>query len=736
MGLLKSFFAVTFTRPVILLSIALVTVGALASCSSDDPVVEEPPTPPAPAETTGSINFDIDIPGNDGDGSLSSPAKVKPGETFDLTIKQKSEYHDPDGSTFTCEPKAEIKIHALADTVKAVDMAALTAIEGKGFELKSDTEGTAPVRQSNLQTFHIGPQEVTVDLAHEIYTYVNSQKTKIEMPYLKLNPASLGGSTANEEPESKSRSSVAMTLSAISVRPLVESRGRVEVDSTLYEVTAQFSLKAESMNTKSGGEQTIAVAVSYVGLVETATELADPTASLTYEWITEGATQSLQSPFVMTDGRTMTVTMAQKSAYTDEYGISSECEPRAVTKLAIDRDTVWTTDAEMLKIFGLKDGGTAADCGATQLFGNDGCTLTAEWNYEKGQAITNGNEIAMPYYSLGDITVKGVTVTELNEENDTENSIENINPENIDLTKITKFYKIKVTLTQRATTNNTVSSSEFIDIDYVVSYVGAVESKLVNVEYIPGGEWVDSHDNLVIGFYPNVTRRRRYSNGTVLEDVFRDFGHPAAVTSGPVIEQPLKKFAPDGTALLNFSSSTHKRINDSLYISTKSIELLQSATLKNIRISRDSWSHNPSYDSYTDSRLYPEYINIPTEKLNTSYPSDSRPTGWYFAWADYQVWAAVDFYFIPEYMRYTSTWIGMTIYDQFLVIDGIRIEFKNLLNFKKEYSTSSVPFSTSDKEGYIFTLEGDYSCYGKKFHSISIDSVYVSKQNSLSIELN
>lgn len=726
MGLLKSFFAVTFTRPVILLSIALVTVGALASCSSDDPVVEEPPTPPAPAETTGSINFDIDIPGNDGDGSLSSPAKVKPGETFDLTIKQKSEYHDPDGSTFTCEPKAEIKIHALADTVKAVDMAALTAIEGKGFELKSDTEGTAPVRQSNLQTFHIGPQEVTVDLAHEIYTYVNSQKTKIEMPYLKLNPASLGGSTANEEPESKSRSSVAMTLSAISVRPLVESRGRVEVDSTLYEVTAQFSLKAESMNTKSGGEQTIAVAVSYVGLVETATELADPTASLTYEWITEGATQSLQSPFVMTDGRTMTVTMAQKSAYTDEYGISSECEPRAVTKLAIDRDTVWTTDAEMLKIFGLKDGGTAADCGATQLFGNDGCTLTAEWNYEKGQAITNGNEIAMPYYSLGDITVKGVTVTELKSEKDDEKNESNevSDMDDVDLSKITTFYEVTVTLGQKATPNNTISPTDEIETEYMFSYIGAVESKLVNVEYIPGGKWIDPHDNMSLAFYAEVTRRRTYSNGTVVEDVFSDFGHP--------IQWMTSMSTPGEYNYVNGDKMTIYPHEDTI-IGDSIRQVSRLVKFSNGEFSaspgRNCFTTSPSFtdynwNSYRISRLYDSNLtNILNIDFPTKHPADNKAPGWYYNNNIY----TLEYHLEWDGGNVLNLTTAFEFYDQYLVIDGKRIDFTSLHNFIIDHKLNEVKFNDADKRGTIFELETKVSYLGKNFQEIITDTFYVEK---------
>lgn len=689
------------------LLVALVMVSSCGSDNTDDP--KPNPDPIVPSEKTGNISFDIPIPEGIGDGSMSSPLRIEKGQSLDITITQKSEYKDPDGSTFTCEPKAHIAVNTLADTIKAANVTELTAIIGNGYEIKTDTEGTDPLRKTNLQTFKIGQQNVVFDLSHEVFTYINSRKEKIEMPYMRLNPASLGGSVATET-ESKSRS-MAVALSAVSVKPIASSRSTTVTDSTLYEVTAQFTLNAESVNTRDKSQKSIAMAVSYIGIVETVTELADPVASLTYELHTEGATQSSQSPFIMNAGRSMTIIMDQKSSYTDGYGITTECSPRATVNLSIDKDTIWVDNVKSLEVFSPKAGGITTEYAATQLFGNDDVTLTADWCFEQGQVIADGQEIAVPYYALGEMTVKNVEVTKLGRD-----SVFITPP---DLNYCTEYFNVTVHLVQTASAKNVIMPMEDITNEYIVSYIGAVKSELVNVEYFPGGEWIDPHDNMALAFYPKVTRRRTYSSGTVLEDVFYDYGHPARIVSGGEM-MPDKCEINNDWIIFEGSSPTH--ISDSICICSQPIELSNLGKLY-----FDDFLYRLEDDPYVLSISVADYLNVSTHRFNLPYPTDGRPSGWYFQGNFYRVMQPL-WWDMKEFSRQ----IGLLecylhFYTQCLVIDGICIDFSELMDFKPHYSAGTTSFSEANKEGAKFQLELSATLYGKTFKATDKRVVYVKK---------
>lgn len=700
------------------LLVALVMVSSCGSDNTDDP--KPNPDPIVPSEKTGNISFDIPIPEGIGDGSMSSPLKIEKGQSLDITITQKSEYKDPDGSTFTCEPKAHIAVNTLADTIKAANVTELTAIIGNGYEIKTDTEGTEPVRNSNLQTFKIGQQNIVFDLSHEVFTYINSRKEKIEMPYMRLNPASLGGSVATET-ESKSRS-MAVALSAVSVKPIASSRSTTVTDSTLYEVTAQFTLNAESVNTRDKSQKSIAMAVSYIGIVETVTELADPVASLTYELHTEGATHSSQSPFIMSDGRSMTIIMDQKSSYTDGYGITTECSPRATVNLSIDKDTIWVDNVKSLEVFSPKAGGITTEYAATQLFGNDDVTLTADWCFEQGQVIADGQEIAVPYYALGEMTVKDVEVMKLGRD-----SVFITPP---DLNYCTEYFNVTVHLVQTAFAKNVIAPIEDITTEYIVSYIGAVKSELENVEYFPGGEWVDPHDNMALAFYPKVTRRRTYSSGTVLEDVFYDYGHPASPGIGSNFVEGYNEWY---SVWVNGYPISYKSIGDSISIMTQSVEVSQLGSISCEKYqdnfyykdgSNSTYSY-PNWNGYILSRPFPEYLNVENCLNDIHYAKDERDNGFYFRHHHYDI--SYDINWTTE-EEGTTTLGGLHaefgFYDQFLVIDKQKIDFMKSQGLSIKHSIIENNFDDGYRHGKILQLKAEMEFCKKKFTALQIDTIY------------
>ena len=66
-------------------------------------------------------------------------------------------------------------------------------------------------------------------------------------------------------------------------------------------------------------------------------------------------------------------------------------------------------------------------------------------------------------------------------------------------------------------------------------------------------------------------------------------------------------------------------------------------------------------------------------------------------------------------------------YDQFLVVDGHRIDFSKLHNLKINPRLSETDFSELDKEGKIIKFETDISYLGKNFYGLHIDTLYVAK---------
>ncbi len=266
-------------------------VMCVVSCGGeDDPIV---PTPePTPDPDNGEVSFVINNEGGSGSGSSSSPAEVSKGDTLNMVISQKSSYTDSDGSVFTCEPKATIELFAKMDTVYVKDKNLLTDV--KNPEVKTSQSGTSLVRNLTTQSFQIGEgQYINFDLAYEVYKHINKENQTIEMPYVKLNQARFGTSEAKEEPTARSETPPEITLKPIAV----QTRATV-IDTTMYEVNAKFSIDIESVNAKTDNKQTLTFSVTYIGVVETATETPDPDpelVSIKYRpsWIWEEAHDNL-----------------------------------------------------------------------------------------------------------------------------------------------------------------------------------------------------------------------------------------------------------------------------------------------------------------------------------------------------------------------------------------------------------------------------------------------------------
>lgn len=681
----------------------------LSACSTDEPV----PAAHDP-QANSEVTFAISLPQGIGDGSSASPATVRNGETLDMTISQTSSYTDPDGSVFTCEPKAAIRLHAKADTVYAKDLESLTRAE-TGADITESQSGTSPVRHRTVQTFRVGGQDIVFDLSHEVYTHTDSRNRQIEMPYVAPNPAKIGGSNATEE-SAVTRSAAVVT--GVTVRPLASTRATTVTDSTLYEVNVRFSMDIESRNAKADARQTLAFSVSYVGVVETVTELQDPVGRVTHSWSVKSGTKSRKSPFVKTKGETMEVWMTQTSSYTDEYGNRATAKPKAEIKISVRQDTVWAKTLDELKAMAAKTPDTpSSPQAASQKFGSPLQDIDIAWSYETGgEANLADKAVAMPYCSLQPVTLKDVSVKELSD------------GETI-AGKPVALYEVTATFSQKAVAENVTTEATETETEYVVSYVGAQELSIVKIEYYPGGKWVDPHDNLPLAFYPKVERYRTYSNGKrVGPDEFYDYGHIARIVMGEKSNFDRLDFDDDW---IIFHPCTYTNTGDSIFDFVENFQVSQ--------IDRVWYDKGPEgyggvepgdWDAYgrVESLPIDETITQYEDFDNPDYPADDRPSGWY--WYEF---IYVNNYTIVWSPNTTLRWgLGVQYFkffhfDQFLVIDGRRIDFSKINKPEMNYSRNITDFEDADKKGKIATLDVHIKYLGKNFHNTWTDTIYVKK---------
>ncbi|MCM1483073.1 MAG: hypothetical protein NC043_01980 [Muribaculaceae bacterium] len=256
------------------------------------------------------------------------------------------------------------------------------------------------------------------------------------------------------------------------------------------------------------------------------------------------------------------------------------------------------------------------------------------------------------------------------------------------------------------------------------------EPTLVNVEYITGGEWIDPHDNLGLNYYPYVIRRRIYSDGTVQEDEFYDYGHPARPYPGADYTPCKDEFA--GGRWAEYQPYKDENTGDSVVIRTSATQVSELVSVSSGEKIVDGYTTDvrlKDWDNYRLSKRYDESLSVCKDTpCAQDYPAASRPSGWYYQQFRYtceynNLWVSSDNFEIPM----GCGLIVFDFYDQFLVIDGRRIDFAEHHNLKMNYSFSESSFSNSQKDGKISKLEFNASYLGKNFYSAHIDSIYVAK---------
>ena len=679
--------------------LAFLSSCSLFSCSDENPS----PADQGHNSDKGEVSFEISNDGGTGTGTSTSPAEVSKGDTLNMVISQKSSYTDSDGTVFECEPKATIELFAKLDTVYVEELSQLTNVQDKP-EVQTSKEGQDPVVNGINQKFLIGEQYVNFDLAYEVYNYRTVDGETIEMPYVKLNQANFGSSGTTEASEPNARSET--VIKSITVKPLPKTRASIS-DTTWYEVNAIFNLDIECMNARIENKQNLTFSVTYLGAVTREIELGEPVKELPSTISVLSGTNNTSSPFLANPQEVMSLLFKQNSSYTDSYGNKMTCEPEAKIRIFAQTDTIYAMGKEELEgvptsqdfVF-TASGEDPVLYSAVQLFELGSQNIQLEMSYEAYTAkdIEN-NEIEMPYLKQNATMPSAATVKELS----------TVTSSKADTT----FYDVRVPI--KLETINVGTEDENIQtIELVVSYIGAVVTlkevpELVRVEYRTGYVWEEAHHNLPLLYYAKVYRDRYYSNGEVFTDEFVDNGHPAdvKVCVDTQLDDYPKNYPSEGI----FEYDLNDGVTD--FITYQSGEVFENDSIRIIHCSA-TISGNPKeiqtrmidgdrnntpedWDSYITSKLYDSSLDIAKDiPSNGIYSASTRQSGWYFQNLTYDNILSI---ILPNDIREIFiSYVDVNQYDQYLVIDGRRIEFtdyypKRENNFSKENIIGGVKFT-------------------------------------------
>lgn len=686
-----------------LLYVLFGAVFLLCSCTSDDP-----DSVPSASSGSGEVSFELVTDGGgSGSGSSSSPFEVAMGETFGLSISQQSRYTDTDGTVFECEPTASISLSTKVDTVYAEDLQQLTAVlEPK---VKSSSDGGNPTHYSVTQEFPIGGQSVVFDLSYEVYEYTTVSGKSVEMPYVKPDQAELGSSSASE-------SRGGAVVKSITVKPLVQSRASVS-DTTWYEVNAVFNLDVECMNSQVENTRNLVFSVTFRGAVTREIELGDPKAELSSTIDVLGGTSSVSSPYIVNPKEQMSLLFRQNSSYIDAYGNKMVCEPQARINLFAQYDTVYVSKLEELEVTPASQDFVFTESGedpvlysTVQLFKLGIQMIQLDMSYETYTAIdVENNEITMPYLKQNATMPGAVTVSEISTATGAKAD--------------TTFYNVKFPITLETVDVGTPDEN-IQTIELVVSYIGAIvtwkeEPELVKVEYRTGYVWEEAHDNLPLLYYAHVFRDRYYSTGEVITDTFVDVGHMVGSYSGVQPSEDVTLEIENGECIV-FHAFTQTE-NDSVLITYCETEV-PNLDLLSTEISDDRYTISPAgtWEDYFVSKLYEDaFMAVEGSLCQQSWENCDMPTGWYFKDTGYVRSIDVDYNGVSVWFDIRRYNLYLVYFDQYLSIDGKRIDF---LEYLPKHSFNF----TVEEQGRsrIYKFECTSKFMGRTFYVATIDTIY------------
>ena len=669
----------------------------MAGCSKSD---DNNMGPNVPDNQYGTITYKQ----SGGDATKENPAVATKGNPVNITLSQKSVYEDTDGKTFTCEPKATIKMTVNQDTVKANTLADLLEIKTNNTNGVTTNNNPSVVQQK--QDFNIGDLTVSFDMSHEIYTHRNAKGKDIEMPYLRLLPAKLG-KAISEEQEKAQNAKTHVAVRSIKLAPI--RRGTTIKEQT-FNVQVSFTVDVETVHQEKESKNTYHFETDYVGIVQTTLEYPDPTTTYNYNIIPQSGTTDQHSPFTLSDDNTqMQIEFNQTAqyAYFDVKSLETKVltyEPKAYVEVKASKaDTIWVNDvSELEKIQKstptiTNNGDNPIDNIGQQTFEvANGQKVSIEWGYQSYKPISiEGNEVELPYLSLSEPTISDVKVAEV--------------ANGVLKGKKGRLYEVTLTIDQDLATVN-VDEPKSEHLQYVVKYLAGIVVDLVDIKYRTDYQPYEPHDNIPWAYQYIAYRDSIFSDGSVRTSVTR-----SAKTT--------MDWSLDNTS---YHGSFKQAVDDvrgvTVYYHQKRTDLLDEAYC-NVIISRKIGV--PDVSLVTLEELKPRITSPDQWESYIGYDPSNPQAGWYFKGFDYCNPARI--YYKGELLamfNITSVWYNHILY----VEDGINggqlidfLEYQPKFDFTINVVDTTMPTGEPAK---VFTHKCITTMLGKQSRYEIVDSVY------------
>lgn len=781
-------------RHIYLAAIVLTLTMFVAACGNEEPTeptqteqsgqTTEPVTP-----TTGTLVMELG-------GNVCTPEKpatATNGSPVEITIQQRCSYQDPNGSTYTCEPKASIALTVQSDTVRAKTLAELLAIT----ELtENSTTGTNPLTRRVHQSFSIGEQQVEFALAHEIYTYEASTHKEVEMPYVKLQPASHG--KAQSESQTRVAAGVTAAVTGIRLKRMPTTRTYITTEEA-YEVSVAFTVEAEAIHTEVAQRQTLSFEVQYVGIVETTTEYPDPVTALTYHADVLEGTDSSSSPYAMKgNAREMALQWQQQSSYT-WYDIEQMATqvvnktPSAHVRVSLgtERPRIILNDDGKLIVEDLSslpkvDHTTDLKaCVASEVqtstegritmsrrnFTVAGVVLTVEWDYEVCEDMQiDGTTVAMPYLMPGEAQVVDVSTREANELYWYVQQYEGNVKKNI--------YEVTVRIQQPMTKCNAADTGRDV-AEYEVTFVVLQTAALVEVAFRREVKWASSHDNILATHTDYVYRDRIYADGEKRTDTFflggMGLGGIMIAINSRVESERYYYHWPDihedshylyeyarvladyiGLVPSNPWDSEYETVNDSTYILRAYMGIPDFEKLHDGEVAMDNeWNLYPDeWKTYLYAAKAPEGTELDlngvkvvgangtTDKPNGAYLCGGIMGGFKHSWRwTYDSGLPAFETEIPHYGSLSGNYyieheLDLPCSATAWVLDGQVVTFEDMVG-EYQFDNRTEYLQATEERGpaKVITSEGMVNFLGKNFYLAVVDTIYQIKDSGRPYEM-
>ncbi len=581
-------------------------------------------------------------------------------------LTQRSQFEDPNGTVYTCEPKATVSCSVGSETVQAKSLAEALDIKETGNT--STANGTNPTTKTTEQTFTVGGQTIAFKMTHEVYNYNTSDKRTVEMPYVRLSAAKQG--TAPQATETRF---AVPTLTGIRLEPVEPQTRFTHTTHQLYRVRASFTVDAETMNTASPEKRTLSFEADYYADVEDTQEYPDPTTSYVVHTVPVTGTTGEGPQFVMQQGaREMKIEWQQEYNYTwfDLSSMATQLikrEPKASVQLKVKMDTLMVKEAEDL----LKQENTGSTVTAlgdnpqtttgSHVFHIGGQEIETAWNYEAYPAFdANGDTHTVPHVELGEPSVADVKAVAVEGKEG--------------------VYDVTVTIKQEMRILESAEPKVEV-LEYVAKYAGVVEPKeikLVKVVYRKGYDWEEPHDNIGLNYQPIVYRDRIYSNGKTLTDTFRGKRQSAVLTG----------FLPYSSHIVHWKDGAFIYHDLNKVYANDTVVMTNRIGVPNINDVVDYYNlveyidRLPGeWDYYRNTKTYDGLdLTFDDDVEVVGTPNDSisdKKSGWYSLHAGYH---NVDYWFYRYYSpQLFQLEINYSFDDQFCVLDGRMIRFSEFI---------------------------------------------------------